>query len=193
MGFAALTAAPTGDALKDVLLAHVHSGAAFSTDLTNAEVVATLFGDGVTVGIADGIVTLTSTGGVTATVTIPNVACTNGVVHVIDAVLVPAGLPTTAPTAAAPTLDIVQTAQGNEDLSTLVAELIASPGDLVTTLSGTGPFTVFAPTNEAFAALTAVPTGDALKDVLLAHVHSGAAFSTDLTNGEVVATLFGDG
>merc|ERR1712166_1724908 len=157
--FAALAAVPTGDALKDVLLAHVHSGAAFSGDLTNGEVVATLFGDGVTVGIADGVVTLTSTGGVTATVTIPNVACTNGVVHVIDAVLVPAGLPTTAPTAApttaAPTLDIVQTAQGNEDLSTLVAELIASPGDLVTTLSGTGPFTVFAPTNEAFAALTA--------------------------------------
>merc|ERR1712166_905683 len=164
---------------------------------TNGEVVASLFGDGVTVGIADGIVTLTSTGGVTATVTIPNVACTNGVVHVIDAVLVPAGLPTTAPTAApttaAPTLDIVQTAQGNEDLSTLVAELIASPGDPVTTLKGPGPFTVFAPTNEAFAALAAAPTGDALKDVLLAHVHSGAAFSTDLTNGEVVATLFGDG
>merc|ERR1712166_59678 len=165
--FAALTAAPTGDALKDVLLAHVHSGAAFSTDLTNAEVVATLFGDGVTVGIADGIVTLTSTGGVTATVTIPNVACTNGVVHIIDQVLVPAGLPTAAPTVAptaAPTMNIVETAIATSDLSSLVTELQASPGDLTTVLAGTGPFTVFTPTNEAFAALTAAPTGDALKD-----------------------------
>merc|ERR1712166_1728781 len=171
-------------------------GAAFSTDLTNGEVVATLFGDGVTVGIADGVVTLTSTGGVTATVTIPNVACTNGVVHIIDQVLVPAGLPTAAPTVAptaAPTMNIVETAIATSDLSSLVTELQASPGDLTTVLAGTGPFTVFTPTNEAFAALTAAPTGDALKDVLLAHVHSGAAFSTDLSDGQVVATLFGDG
>merc|ERR1712086_867135 len=128
---------------------------------------------------------------------------TNGVVHIIDKVLVPADLPTAGPTTAGPTtagpttagptLNIVQTAQGNDDLSQLVTELTASPGDLVTTLSGTGPFTVFAPTNEAFNALTAAPTGDALKDVLLAHVHSGAAFSTDLSDGQVVATLFGDG
>merc|ERR1712086_827461 len=201
--FDALQALPTGEALKDVLLAHVHSGAAFSTDLSDGQVVATLFGDGITVHIADGVVTLTSTGGVTATVTIPNVACTNGVVHIIDKVLVPADLPTAGPTTAGPTtagpttagptLNIVQTAQGNDDLSQLVTELTASPGDLVTTLSGTGPFTVFAPTNEAFNALTAAPTGDALKDVLLAHVHSGAAFSTDLSDGQVVATLFGDG
>merc|ERR1711966_499477 len=90
-------------------------------------------------------------------------------------------------------MGIVETAQGNADLSTLVTELTASPGGLVDVLSGDGPFTVFAPTNEAFAALAAVPTGDALKDVLLAHVHAGEAFSTDLSDGQVVETQFADG
>jgi uncharacterized surface protein with fasciclin (FAS1) repeats len=46
--------------------------------------------------------------------------------------------------------------------------------DLVKTLQGPGPFTVFAPTDAAFAKLASVPTGDALKDVLLYHVVSGA-------------------
>merc|ERR1740117_1299571 len=130
--------------------------------------------------------------------------CSNGVVHIIDQVLVPDGLPTAAPGSstpvaptaaptAAPTMNIVETAIATSDLSSLVTELQASPGDLTTVLAGTGPFTVFAPTNEAFAALTAAPTGDALKDVLLAHVHSGSVLSSALSDGQVVSTLFGDG
>ena len=52
---------------------------------------------------------------------------------------------------AAPTQNVVQLAQGNPDLSILVEAVVAA--DLAGTLSGSGPFTVFAPTNAAFAAL----------------------------------------
>ena len=70
-----------------------------------------------------------------ATITAPDVAATNGVVHVVDSVLLPASA----------TNSIVDIATTNEDFSTLASLLVAA--DLVGTLSGEGPFTVFAPTN----------------------------------------------
>jgi uncharacterized surface protein with fasciclin (FAS1) repeats len=83
------------------------------------------------------------------------------------------------------------------DFTTLVAAVEAA--GLVETLSGEGPFTVFAPTNEAFAAL---PDGlvdalllpenkDALTEILTYHVVSGKVLSTDLSSGEV-ATVQGE-
>ncbi len=92
-----------------------------------------------------------------------------------------------------PTQNIVVLAQGNSNLTSLVAALVKFP-DLVTTLSGTGNFTVFAPTNEAFAGLlTAIGQSslddipeDVLRDVLEYHVVAGAAVrSTQLTAGPV--------
>jgi transforming growth factor-beta-induced protein len=93
----------------------------------------------------------------------------------------------------APTQNIVQIAQGQANLSSLVAALTKFP-DLVTTLSGTGNFTVFAPTNDAFAALLTtvgqsnidnVPES-VLKSLLQYHVvTSGAVFSNQLTAGNV--------
>lgn len=83
--------------------------------------------------------------------------------------------------------DIVDIAAGNEDFSTLVAAVTAA--GLVETLQGDGPFTVFAPTDEAFAAL---PEGtvEALLDdiptltaILTYHVVPGAVMSTDLADG----------
>ncbi|MBU1441638.1 MAG: fasciclin domain-containing protein [Gammaproteobacteria bacterium] len=76
----------------------------------------------------------------------------NGVLHVVDRVLLPANK------------DIVQTAQATPTLSILVEAVVAA--GLVNTLKGTGPFTVFAPTNDAFAALL-VELG-VTKDALLA-------------------------
>jgi len=87
-----------------------------------------------------------------------------------------------------PELNIVQTAVGNEDLSSLVAALGAADGDLVNVLSGSGPFTVLAPTNAAFASflsengfasLEDVPT-DVLSQVLLNHVISQDVTSSDI-------------
>jgi uncharacterized surface protein with fasciclin (FAS1) repeats len=86
----------------------------------------------------------------------------------------------------------------NEELSTLVAAVKAA--DLVGTLSGEGPFTVFAPTNAAFEAL---PEGtletllkpenkDQLVAILTYHVVSGKVMSTDLSNGQTAATVQGE-
>lgn len=93
--------------------------------------------------------------------------------------------------------DIVALAMETESLSTLVAAVKA--GDLVATLQGEGPFTVFAPTNEAFAAL---PEGtlesllkpenkDQLVSILTYHVVSGKVMSTDLSDGMKATTVNG--
>ena len=93
---------------------------------------------------------------------------------------------------------IVDIAASNPDFSTLV-DLVTQAG-LAETLAGEGPFTVFAPTNDAFAkvdpatvsALTADPQG-ALADVLKLHVISGEVMATDATAavGTCVDTLGG--
>lgn len=94
--------------------------------------------------------------------------------------------------------NIVELAVGNENLSTLVAAVKA--GGLVETLQSAGPFTVFAPTNEAFAAL---PEGtlemllkpenkDKLVAVLTYHVVGAKVMSTDLSNGQKAATVQGE-
>merc|ERR1712195_351694 len=82
-----------------------------------------------------------------ATVTTADVAASNGVIHIISSVSLPPGVPLPP----MPTQNIVALAASIPDLSTLVTALKA--GKLITALSGKGPFTVFAPTNEAFAAL----------------------------------------
>ena len=84
-----------------------------------------------------------------------DVAASNGVIHVIDRVILPP--------AATPDRNIVQIAQGNANLSSLVAALqfASTNGDLVAQLSGPGPSTVFAPTNDAFDALARELTGNA--------------------------------
>lgn len=121
-----------------------------------------------------------------------DILATNGVVHVIGSVLLP------------PTGNIVQTAQGNNNLSTLVAAITyvdqnIPNANIAATLSGAGPFTVFAPTNTAFqqlltdvgaAQLSDVPP-QVVRDILLRHVITARVFSSDLSNGNV-ATLNGN-
>ena len=100
---------------------------------------------------------------------------------------------TEAPTTEAPAeaQDIVAIASGNEDFTTLVAAVAAA--GLVEVLQGEGPFTVFAPTNDAFAALPAglvdklllEENKDVLVKILTYHVVSGAVLAADVTAGEV--------
>merc|ERR1712166_1212193 len=122
-------------------------------------------------------------------VTAADNAASNGVVHIIDGVLLPP----------APLPNIVQLAQSVPDLSTLVTALV--DGKLTDALSGTGPFTVFAPTNEAFAEIPAATLARLLDpanikelDALLEyHVIAGAAiFAKDLKPTQEVKTLEGD-
>ena len=121
-----------------------------------------------------------------AMVTVVDLAADNGVVHVIDAVLIPETTSTTV-------VDIIV---NSENHNTLEAGVIAA--ELADDLSGDGPFTVFAPTDEAFNALPEGTVADLLEDptgqlanILLHHVYAGNALSTDLSDGMMISTLFG--
>ena len=106
---------------------------------------------------------------------------------------------TTASTAATTTMSdetIAAVASGNADLSTLVAALKA--GDLVTTLEGTGPYPVFAPTDAAFADIqstvdTLLEPGNKtdLQQVLTYHVVPGTYTAADLKDGQKLKTVEG--
>jgi len=116
-------------------------------------------------------------------VTQADIECSNGVIHVIDKVLMP------------PT--IVQIAVSTPGFSTLVAAL--TKANLVDTLSGAGPFTVFAPTDDAFTKLLSdlgataeqLLAREDLADILKYHVASGKVMSTDLSDGMSIDTLQG--
>ncbi len=94
-------------------------------------------------------------------------------------------------------MNIVETAVGHGSFKTLVAAVTAA--ELVETLSGTGPFTVFAPLDEAFEALPAgtvdslvLPENkEKLQGILTYHVVAGKVLSTDLTDGMVAKTVNG--
>lgn len=161
--------------LSAILTYHVLSGAAVkSADLKDDQVVITLNGSPVLIDLTGGVKVGAT---VEAKVTAADVLASNGVIHVIDRIILP------------PAKDIVETAVAAGSFTTLAGALTSA--DLVATLKGPGPFTVFAPTDAAFAKLSAVPTGDALKNVLLYHVVSGAVGSGDLTAGAVPTLLTG--
>jgi uncharacterized surface protein with fasciclin (FAS1) repeats len=176
-----LLADPTG-ALAEVLLYHVAAGNVMSGDLSDGQMIETLLGPDVTVTIDGGGNVMINN----AMVTVADIPADNGVVHVIDAVLLPPALPATV-------VDIIV---DSEDHNTLETAVIAA--ELDDDLSAEGPFTVFAPTDAAFDALPAGalddlladPTG-ALADVLLYHVAAGNVMSTDLSDGQMITTLFG--
>ncbi len=105
---------------------------------------------------------------------------------------------TPAPATSSPMAeDIVGTAVAAGSFTTLTAALEAA--ELVDTLKGEGPFTVFAPTDEAFAALPegtvdtllADPKGD-LTQILTYHVVPGKVMSTDITDGMTATTVQGE-
>jgi len=185
--------------LKDILTYHVVSGTVKSTSLTNGMKAKTLNGANLSVSITGTTVKVN-----TATVTTADVMCSNGVIHIIDMVLVPPAVMTAvaaaAKAAAAPaaaTKNIVETAVAAGSFTVLAEAL--TKADLVTTLSGKGPFTVFAPTDAAFtAALTALKVTKAqllalpnLKAILTYHVVGGTVKSTGLSNGMKAATVNG--
>lgn len=107
-----------------------------------------------------------------ASVTSADVAASNGVIHVIDKVLVPPGV-----------LNVVQMAQSNPVFSVLVEAVVAA--DLAGALSGAGPFTVFAPTNDAFA--SALVELSITKDQLLASPGLAGILTYHVVSGDVRA------
>ncbi|MFM8347536.1 MAG: fasciclin domain-containing protein, partial [Bacteroidota bacterium] len=140
------------DVLKNVLQYHViTTGALKSTQLSNGTVAAANT-ENIQIAIGSGVKINT-----TVNVAIADVLGTNGVVHVVDAVLVPPSIKPIVGTIVAP-------AYFNKNFSTLIAAVKAADPSILTTLLGNGPsnkkLTLFAPTNEAFAAagITSLPS-----------------------------------
>ena len=183
------------DTLKDILLYHVISGAEILQDgaITVAQSgsnkvdMANLRKTALT--LADSRLYINK-----SAVSLADVMADNGVIHVVDQVILP------PPAVTDSTQTIVDIALADENFSTLVAALTAA--DLVTTLSDeTATFTVFAPTNAAFDKIEDTALADlladtgALTDVLLKHVISGATIdsvSAYAANGGVVTSIGND-
>ena len=169
--------------------------------LSNGQVVTTLLGTDVTVTINPSGVYIDN-----AMVTVADVVADNGVVHVIDAVLLP-NPGCTDPTAlnydSTAIVDDGSCTYGTNSVYDVVVtsadhnllEIAIDTCGLGGTLSGPGPFTLFAPTDAAFNAL---PTGTLaallndvplLTNILLHHVVGDSVMSGMLTNGQVVTTI----
>ena len=236
--------------LVDILLYHVVSGSVEAAQVTDGMTATMLNGDDATFAVADGVVMIDD-----ATVTSADVMASNGIIHVIDKVLIPPVPVTEADgdicynmythTIAAgasfdecmayayyenyemngqtftgcynlvthtftmvsqaeceaymwtPAVDIAMTAQATSIHNSLVAAL--AQAELVSTLQGDGPFTVFAPTDDAFteagidlAALDNEEGKALLTDILLYHVVSGEVPSSAVTDGLVAGAVNGD-
>ena len=174
-------------ALTDILLYHVVAGAVSSEQVVTLDSAETVQGESLTISVDGGTVSIGE-----ATVLIADIEASNGIIHVIDAVLIPQVATEPEPAVAT---DIVEIAVSDGRFTTLVAALEAA--GLVETLQGEGPFTVFAPTDEAFAKL---PEGTvesllqdipALTDILLYHVVAGAVTSEQVVTLDSAETVQG--
>ncbi|MEJ2448950.1 MAG: fasciclin domain-containing protein [Anaerolineales bacterium] len=165
-------------ALSNILLYHVAEGKYMASDVVELTQLETLQGQYLDISVMDGKVMVDN-----AQIIITDIEASNGVIHVIDAVVLPE------------TRDIVDIAVEDGRFTTLVAAVQAA--GLVDALKAEGPLTVFAPTDEAFAAL---PDGTveglladipALTDVLLYHVVDGKVMAADVVELSAAPTLQG--
>lgn len=183
------------EALTNVLLYHVVSGEFLAADVVglDGQMVETASGESVQIAVMDGNVMVND-----ATVIITDIETSNGVIHVVDAVILPPSMSEGAEEEMmAEEKTIVDVAVEDGRFTTLVGAVEAA--GLVDALTSEGPFTVFAPTDEAFAALpegaldALVADTDALSDVLLYHVVEGEVLAADVLelDGQKVETLLG--
>jgi uncharacterized surface protein with fasciclin (FAS1) repeats len=167
--------------LSDILLYHVVLGEVPSSAVTECMSATAVNGQTLAFTVGDGVMVNG------ANVTLADVNTSNGVIHVIDKVLTPTDAPNNIP----------RTAQCTGIHDTLVTAVIQA--ELLETLQGDGPFTLFAPTDQAFADagidLAALNTAEGkaiLSDILLYHVHIGSLSSTDITEGMQLQMVNGD-
>jgi len=162
--------------LRQVLKYHVVSGNVMAKDVTKLTSAKTLLGQSVAINASDGVKVNN------ATVVKADIACNNGVIHVLDAVILPKD-------------DVLDIAGKAGSFKTLLAAINAA--GLADTLRGEGPFTVFAPTDEAFAKLPAGTVEGLLKDVpklkqiLLGHVVPGKNMAADVVKMSKAKTAEG--
>lgn len=166
------------EALTAILTYHVVPGKFMAIDVVKLTSAKTVNGQEVAVDVNDDKVFIDG-----ARVVKTDIECTNGVIHVIDTVIMPK--------------DIVDRAAGVEDFSTLFAAVKAA--GLVETLKDNGPFTVFAPTNEAFSALPEGTVENLLKpenkekltSILTYHIVAGKILAEDVLKLKKAETVQG--
>lgn len=166
--------------LQAILTYHVVAGKVLAADVVTLKSAESVQGQQIDITVKDGKVAVDN-----ANVIKTDIACANGVIHVIDNVILPTEK------------DIVDTAVGAGSFKTLVAAVQAA--DLVDTLKSKGPFTVFAPTDEAFAKLPAGTVEDLLKPenkaklqaVLTYHVVAGKVMAADVVQLKSAKTVNG--
>lgn len=185
--------------LKNILLYHVVASEVKAADLVVGDVETALADNSVSVIASGSTFVIGDASSTDAGITATDIAATNGVIHLIDKVL----LPQAAVDFAASLQDLVDVASSNPDFSVLVEAVVKT--ELVETLQSEGPFTVFAPTNEAFVALldalgsnyNSLDDFDTegeialLKNILLYHVIPSQVNAADLAAGDV-GTAFTD-
>jgi uncharacterized surface protein with fasciclin (FAS1) repeats len=168
-------------ALREILLYHVTPGKVMSSAVVDLSTAETAAGKPVSISVEGESVMIND-----AKVVIVDIEASNGVIHVIDSVIIPP----------ADVASIVDIAVEDGRFNTLVTALKAA--DLVDTLAGEGPFTVFAPTDEAFAKLPEgtvesllgdIPT---LRSILLYHVVPGSVMAEDVVYLDSADTASGD-
>lgn len=176
----------SADALEGILLYHTLGSKVIAADVPAGPNAAVTTAGGGTVYVTK------NSNGVFVNgwkVTTPDINASNGVIHSIERVLMP------------PAGTLVATAQANSNLTFLVAAVLrASEGttNVAQVLNSAGPFTVFAPTNDAFIAagfptIASIQAADpnTLASILTYHVLSARAFSSDLVNGQELTTVNG--
>lgn len=178
--------------LRDILLYHVVSGEVDAATVVGLDSAETVLGKSIDIAVSGGNVVLNGM----ATVTVTDIQASNGIIHVIDAVLLP------------PVNTLFQSELGSEDLTiaeiavadgrfdTLVAALDAA--GLVSVFASPGDYTVFAPTDDAFAALgedtinaLLADPGGALTTILTYHVVSDSLSINQIANDTYIPTLEG--
>ena len=166
--------------LVAVLTYHVVAGKVAAADVVKLNAAATVNGQRIDIKVVGGKVQVDQASVVTA-----DIHCSNGIIHVIDQVILPSAMTISA------------TADKAGKFKTLLAA--AKAAGLVEALSGDTPLTVFAPTDDAFSKLPAGTVENLLKPenkdqlatVLKYHVVAGRIFSTDLLAGKAAKTLQG--
>jgi transforming growth factor-beta-induced protein len=176
--------------LTQVLTYYVLASRVYSFQITDASTATTLQGQSIRFDTSGPRyfprITLTDAQSRESKVTLPNLAARNGVVHLIDRVILPQ------------TSNIVELAVANPQFSILVEAVLAA--DLAETLSGPGPFTVFAPTNDAFATLLSelkvskealLANKPLLTSVLTYHVLGERVLAGDIKDNSTPSTVQG--
>jgi uncharacterized surface protein with fasciclin (FAS1) repeats len=192
-----ITTANVGDLdqsfLTEVLLYHVSLGRLLATDVLASDLIEML--DCGSLKQEGGV--LTDNLNRQANITVTYVEASNGVIHVIDAVVLPKAPPTPMPNL----LDLAVNLNTEGDFAgtfdTLIAAVLAADPSVAAALSGQDELTVFAPTDEAFAKLdlTSENVGQLdkvfLTDVLLYHVTAGRLLAADVLASEQIEMLKG--